>query len=208
MRRSVGVGEKFDGTRDELRKGPPVDSKEDGGDKEHAQEGYVGGGELEGRFVRALGEEHGLYYPRVIVEGDHAVQNPHHRQPVELLSVEDGREEVELPDEARRGGYAGEREEKNGHGDSEERGPPAEARVIGYLFAVEPVGCDDDHQERPQVHYKVNHEVKEHGAKSVGAQEDKPHENVSRMGDARIRQEAFNVVLVDGREVPYSHGAC
>ena len=67
-------------------------------------------------------------------------------------------------------------------------------------------GQNGNHTEGPQGGDKIRCQIKNNGAPGHGPPGKKRHHHVSQMGDGRIGQEAFDIVLQQGQKVARKHG--
>src|SRR5512134_1493658 len=118
--------EKLDGIRGNPAYGLPVYPKHQRGNDEQAKDRLGERGEGQLRLLLRVLQEHDLDDPGVIIQGNGAVDRGHQDQPVDP-PVDDLGEEIDLPDEAREGRDARQREQEDGEGNGGERRTAPEA---------------------------------------------------------------------------------
>src|SRR5205085_2804609 len=141
---------------------------------------------------------------------NHAVCKAKRRKPIKL-PIECRYEKIEFPhepDQRRNSGQRKNRNQENKRKPGKSRGKPT-ARFDRFMPFRRKNGNDS---ERGQLRKEIRHNVKEHrlisklgGGWKASLHGRKPKQHVTDLGNPRVSQKPFQILLMKGHEVPDGH---
>lgn len=187
----------------EVRQRLGIDAEGERQGDAHEDAGAKCARDLYGLF-RAFAEVHRLDDEQVVVDRDHRHDEADEGEPQAAL-IDDRREEVELPGEARRRRDARHREQRNRHDGGEDGRSSRESRDVRHVGLAALRLDGGQHGESADVRKGVEREVEEQRLHARRIRRDDADEHVADLRDGRICEHALHVVLHDRHDVAADH---